>query len=256
MYRQSPTELKSAISTMKVILLFALFGLSFCQDACPVKPVSDPDADNCLIKALKDVSGFLPALGEFVCAYNQFQVDNNKVNYEAAVKELAHLLECVGCHLGDVLGDPYLVALFKGIGEAGSESSQAVVDLLASLKLDQTTFTAVCTVGGKLLKSKCLEEALRTDATGAVKDLTALYCQLNKDGATGAAANIVNIVKRLPCVLNELGLTDLESLELSLGALSQEHLQGLVGELLLLTGKVPVVSSALCLLVSLECIPL
>lgn len=31
MYRQSYTELKPGNSTMKVILLFALFGLSFCQ---------------------------------------------------------------------------------------------------------------------------------------------------------------------------------------------------------------------------------
>ncbi|XP_073449412.1 uncharacterized protein [Aquarana catesbeiana] len=107
-YRQPPTELKSAISTMKVILLFALFGLSFGSDGdvgdgtkCPVNP--NAEVHNCLIQALLEFGYLFPAIGNYVCAYNKLKEDPNVDNYNVAAQEFIKFLRLTNCQFDNYL---------------------------------------------------------------------------------------------------------------------------------------------------------
>ncbi|XP_040216136.1 uncharacterized protein LOC120945793 [Rana temporaria] len=238
MYRQSYTELKSGIGTMKVILLFALFGLSFCQeDKCSGEKVSDPNGNNCLLLALKELSEFGPAVANFSCAYDQYQEDENKESFKAALGKFGRTLKCTICHIGNTIGDIFLISATNAAEDALSNSSKAVLDLLEVLKLDKTVFKALCGLGGKLLASECLKNALANEATGILKGLIKLYCESQKSGATVAADDIVTLVKDITCLLEELGLPDFDAMEKSLGSLGSKTLQGLLGQIIALTGN-------------------
>ncbi|XP_040216140.1 ranaspumin-like [Rana temporaria] len=235
MYRQSYTELKPGNSTMKVILLFALFGLSFCQDGACKNKVSNPEGGNCLALALKETSELGPALAKLACEY--YKEEKNKENLEAAFKEVGDVLECVGCKLVDITNNPALTKLLTGVGDAAGDATEGVRELLDSLKLSEPVFKAVCAVGGKLLASECLRNALANNAAGAVTGLKNLYCQLKKSGATDAAANVEELVKRVPCILGELGLSDSVELGKTLDVLGPNTLRDLLAKILELTGN-------------------
>ncbi|XP_073447571.1 uncharacterized protein [Aquarana catesbeiana] len=252
MYRQSSTELKSTISTMKVILLFALFGLSYCQDSsCSGITVSNPDDDNCLILAIKEFGYFLSAFGKFYCAYNKFQEDKNEENYNAAAKPYIIALTCIGCHPDKIIGKGHtLEELLKGVGETGSAAYYFVTKVLQILGLDETTAKLICTLAGDLLQSPCLQKALVNIAPDILIELNKLYCQLKESGATGAAAGLTKLLEKLECALDKkLGLKDGE-LEKLLGALGSDLLEQLVGKLLLLTGKVDLANKLLCTMIN------
>ncbi|XP_073447573.1 uncharacterized protein [Aquarana catesbeiana] len=241
---------------MKVILLFALFGLSFGGDGdnvdgtnCPKNPnVDDP---NCLALALKELGDLFPAVGKYVCAYNKYKGEQNAENYNMGAQDLFDLLKCVSCKdfkLGDLL--------VKG-GQTGSEALKAGILILQALGIDETTAHLICTLAGGSLLSDCLRNVFQNIAPNLLADLTKIYCEGTKNGATdedakaaaaSAAAGIAKIPFIVTCFSGEQsGLIDAASLENSLKSLDPKLTLELLEKILLLTGEVKLVNGVICM---------
>ncbi|KAM5148795.1 ranaspumin-like [Mantella aurantiaca] len=249
MYRDPPTDWNSTFSTMKVILLFALFGLSFYQVSghdecpkppviykpCPVSPVKYGESSNCLTQAMKESADFLKQISKFLCEFKACQEGGNYENYKAAVTELTHTLKCVGCHLDEVLGtDNALERILEEVGKATEGVGPLVIKLVGKLGITEKVLNAVCKLVGKILESTCLQNALKETLPAAINDLTGFYCAGNEYDAKKAANKITTILEESGCALDDaLGTEDsMEELLKQVG----EFLQPIIGVVLQLTG--------------------
>ncbi|XP_073449414.1 uncharacterized protein [Aquarana catesbeiana] len=229
---------------MKVILLFALFGLSFGSNGdvgdgtkCPVNPKAK--VHNCLIQALTEFGYLFPAIGNYVCAYIKFEEDHNVENYNIAVQAFINFLECTNCQFDNYLDkDQTLQNLFLPIGGTGSEALEVAITILQKLGIDELKMKLICLL----------------NIADILTDLDYLYCKLKNRGPTdadedaaaaSAAAGLTAIFKKLQCVLEkELGLKDGE-LEKALGDLGPDLLEKLVFNLFL-SGKVDLINTVIC----------
>ncbi|XP_073449407.1 uncharacterized protein [Aquarana catesbeiana] len=168
-YRQPPTELKSAISTMKVILLFALFGLSFGSDGdvgdgtkCPVNP--NAEVHNCLIQALLE--------------------DPNVDNYNVAAQEFIKFLRLTNCQFDNYLDKGQtLKNLLVPIGGTGIEALKVGRTILKAVGIDELKMKLICLLARGLLQSNCMKKAIENIAD-ILTDLDDLYCKLKNRGPT------------------------------------------------------------------------
>ncbi|XP_073449406.1 uncharacterized protein [Aquarana catesbeiana] len=188
-YRQPPTELKSAISTMKVILLFALFGLSFGSDGdvgdgtkCPVNP--NAEVHNCLIQALLEFGYLFPAIGNYVCAYNKLKEDPNVDNYNVAAQEFIKFLRLTNCQFDNYLDKGQtLKNLLVPIGGTGIEALKVGRTILKAVGIDELKMKLICLLARGLLQSNCMKKAIENIAD-ILTDLDDLYCKLKNRGPT------------------------------------------------------------------------
>ncbi|XP_040216130.1 ranaspumin-like [Rana temporaria] len=240
---------------MKIILLFALFGLSFCQDTDCQKINSNADDPNCLAQALTEFGFFFPAAANFLCAYNKFQEDQNTENYNAAANIFIKALNCTGCHVDKILGTGNSIQnILVPTGESAKEALEAVIEVKKLLQIDELVAKIICLAADGFLNSLCLQKALVNIAPDILLNLKKLYCKLNNPddaaAAAAAAAGVSELLGQLGCALEkQLGFKEGE-LEKALRTLSREVLQGLVEKLLLLTGKVNAVSDIACLVIN------
>ncbi|XP_077307140.1 ranaspumin-like [Lithobates pipiens] len=240
---------------MKVILLFALFAVATKAQTtdgtdCPVNP--NADDPNCLAKSVTKLGYLLPAIGKYVCAYNKLKEDGNVENYNAAAKIFIDVLKCVSCHLDKYLGDgKTLNDLLVSAGGTGVEALATGIEILKKLGIDELKAKLVCAAAGKLLQSQCLQDALKKTTPDILASLTDLYCKSKNSGAAGVASGLSEILGQAECALGEqIGLEGSETLEGALGSLSPELLQGLVGNILVLTGKVDLINKIVCLVIN------
>ncbi|CAI9613184.1 unnamed protein product [Staurois parvus] len=107
---------------MKVILLFALFGVSFCQDSkCTVEPLSEPNDGNCLAQAVKELGTFYQAFVDMCCAAAAKGTMTDD-DIRATAKQFVITLNCLGCQIGRYFGEEETFqTLIDKIGDKGTD---------------------------------------------------------------------------------------------------------------------------------------
>ncbi|XP_044158255.1 ranaspumin-like [Bufo gargarizans] len=131
---------------MKIIFFLVLAGLSLSHGFQCIEKRQAATSLKCLQNALEIAPKFLEKLVYFLCNYEE-GIENNKKEFEDALRELIAILECAGCTVDKLIGTKVTVEELLGdIGGAGKDAIYAILKIADELKLTGPVADLACSL--------------------------------------------------------------------------------------------------------------
>ncbi|XP_040264361.1 ranaspumin-like [Bufo bufo] len=131
---------------MKIIFFLVLAGLSLSYGFECIQKLQAETSLECLQNALKIAPTFLEKLVYFLCNYKK-GIENNKKEFEDALRELIEILECAGCTVDKLIGTKVTIEdLLGDIGGAGKDVVYEILKIADKLKLTGPVANLACSL--------------------------------------------------------------------------------------------------------------
>ncbi|XP_071983412.1 uncharacterized protein [Engystomops pustulosus] len=182
----NPTTLIPITSTMRIITVFALAGLSLAQEWRADISGSTPSHYHCLQSAVNNAPNFAENVAMFMCSYKG-KIPHKEESFKASLKESILMLKCYGCSVETILDihkdqtlEDALTAANKTLDEVVPQMSA----MLDHLNLSNDVTDVLCTMADDAVLSTCMRKALTSDVSLMPHKLSKIMCSINHDFIT------------------------------------------------------------------------
>ncbi|XP_071983920.1 uncharacterized protein [Engystomops pustulosus] len=223
----NPTTLIPITSTMRIITVFALAGLSLAQEWCVDISGSTPSHYHCLQTAVKNAPNFAENFAMFMCSYKG-KIPHKEESFKASLKEIILILKCCGCSVEtifDIHKDQTLEDALTAANKTLDEVVPQMSAMLDHLNLSNDVTDVLCTMSDVSLMPHKLSKVMCSINYDFITSAEVVELSKQRDSIT--STQMVELSKNAGCFGNNVVNTEdtMEKLTKEVGP-SLKHLAG------------------------------